>query len=209
MIIGCSAPPLKPVPEDLRHTVRILPLNDLTGSYKSLPVPFESLATSALSANFVEVIEPIGTGPELRIYPNVFRPIGPSATNDAAFTVRGEVERIVYEPANQIKKMIVGYVLSGLLFTGSEKDMGAFVQYRFCVNDKEDVAVDSFVTVGASSGERDKTSRQQLMAEANKVAACNFASDLLFHLSRKYQWDIPSRRENPPIQRKLCTKDIL
>lgn len=209
VVSACSTKPLKPIEENLRQTITIVPITDLTANYTSLPVPFDSAAMTALSSDFVEVIEPIGTGPELRVYANPFRFIKSSLASKPSFTVRGEVERIAYEPASQIKKMVMTYALSGLLVSGSDQDMGAFMQYRFYIYDAINAPIDSFVVVGASTGDRDKVSRRMLMAEANRVAACNFVSDLLLHLKRKYDWNLPNRLENPPIRRKLCTKDLI
>lgn len=67
--------------------------------------------------------------------------------------------------------------------------------------------MDSFVAVGASSGERDKVSRRQLIDEAHHMTAWNFTSTLLLRLRDKYKWNLPKRRDDDFLGRKLFRSD--
>lgn len=197
---GCSSSPLKPIVENHRHIISFLPFEDISGTYTTLSKPLELLTSSILSGDFVETIElsAFGNMNVIRKYPNPFKPVLNGNVSNAQFIVRGEVERLSYEPVKNIKGDIVNFALFGLLwlaFSGDD-DMGAYLQYRIYISDDNGTPIDSFVTIGASYGEIDKVSRKQLMDEANSVAAYELSARLLKRLMEKYNWNLPSRIED-------------
>ena len=123
-------------------------------------------------------------------------------TTRLSFIIHGEVERITYEPAMNIKSLFTKYHFLGWLAVevSKESEICGYVQYRITVSELEGVALDSFVTVGASCGDRESSSRRELVKNANSEAAHNFVVLLLQHLLKKYRWNLPSRSKNATLE---------
>ncbi len=176
---GCRTNiPLQPYPT--RISINIAHLTTLTSDYSLLPIAFDSLARFELAEQFIELPKEGWGKPCIARYQNPFRTSYDSV--NATILVRGEVERVSYEPAMDVQNMIIAVHFGGLLGLISDNDKGkmaACVQYRFYITDTKHHFSDSFLTIGASSGLREEKSRKELMAEANYLAASLFASQLI------------------------------
>ena len=155
--------------------------------YPLMPVAFDSLARVILSDPYVVILGPdrLDQGRIMSTkYQNPVLPIYQQQPD--AITVVGEVERISYEPAEQVENRILSYALGGLLglaASGQDGTMAACIQYRFSIKDFNNRTLDSFLIFGASSGHPNKRSRKELMTEANYIAASNFACQVVMRIA--------------------------
>jgi hypothetical protein len=167
-------------------------------NYSLVSPPFEVLASIALSPEFYDIHEPDFNNYHLmRSYQNPFRSVSKTSYETPRFIVKGEVERIAYEPISEIKKYVTNYALWGLiglaLTDESFGTMGAYVQYRFQVLDNSNMVIDSFLVTGAASGDPQKISRKELIGDANCFAAVDFSTQLFQRLRARFGIDIQSQ----------------
>jgi len=194
---GGTQPILRPYSP--RVPVLVTPLTSLVGDYQLLNQPFEVLASIALAPEFFDVHQESNADNfEVRTYQNPLRPISKTSGETPKYVVKGEVERIAYEPIQNVKKEIAAYAFWGLIglaaSDGSAGTMAAYVQYRFNVLDTAGTAIDSFVVIGAAAGHPTKVSRRALIVEANFLAAGDFATQLAQHLVLRAGFNTESRR---------------
>ncbi len=205
LLFGCSSLPLGVIPEEQRKFVCIMPFEDQTGEYHKLSKPLENLISGTLGYDYIEIIlsrtfshTPSET-PTVKIYPNPFKVVSKENLPKSGFIIGGEVERISYEPILNIKKAIVQYHfwgILGVLFSDNgwrDENMGGYVQYRIHIADSKGSPIDSFATIGASSGDIEKIRRSQMIDNANTKATYLFRIQLLYHLMEKYDWNLPSK----------------
>ena len=200
IFIGCSSPPLKPIPMEQRYPLVIKPMEDLTGDYQGSFLPFEKLITPVLLDDYIGVHEPKTSRNEfsyIKIYPNPIRLVNLEGNENSANVMTGEVERIAYEPYNNIKGAIATYAIEGLLgllMTGEDGDMAGYVQYRFHLCTSNGVPIDSFVVIGVARGNVEQFSRRQLLEKANRKALYLFPIKLLEYVDKRVNWNLPSKR---------------
>jgi len=179
---------IRPFP--MRVNLFLPALVSYAGDYSLMPVSFDSLARLILLDPYIDILSPDKLEKRRVVstnYQNPLLPVYQPLPN--AVTVTGEVERISYEPANQVEDRIVSYALGGLLglaAAGQDGTMAACIQYRFSIKDFNNRTLDSFLIIGASSGDPNKRSRKELMAEANYIAAANCASQLVMRIAKLY-----------------------
>ena len=154
-----------------------------------MPVPFDSLARLILSDSYIDLEDPSRLHDlkvfKIATYQNPLLPI--NSSHDATVTVVGEVERISYEPAEEVEDRIEAYALGGLLWlvlSSRKGEMAAYAQYRFTIKDISDHTLDSFLIIGVSAGDPQEKSRKELMAEANYIAAEEFAGELVLRIAK-------------------------
>jgi hypothetical protein len=169
-----------------RLGVYIPPLKSYSADYALMPLPLDSLAKLALSDQYVD-IEGVDkwNNPTSTRYQNPLLPV--DCSQDYAFKVVGEVERVSYEPAQDIEDRILSYAFGGLIglaLSSEEGSMAAYTQYRFWINDSRGHTIDSLLVIGVSAGDPRSKSRKELVSEANYFACSEFAAQLVMSISK-------------------------
>jgi hypothetical protein len=193
-IAACSSAPRTLIPYSPRISVCIPPLVTNTADYALLPVPLDSLLRVALRADYIDVASATKfQGQKTFTYQNPFTPVTDSPSPSGSFLARGIVERIAYEPVSEIESRIATYALTGLLglwVSAGGGELGAYVQYRYYIVDPQGIPVDTFLVIAVSTGDVYDKSRNQLMAEANYLAAGQFAEQLISWVARDQRYHI-------------------
>ncbi len=192
ILTGCSPLNFTLKPYTPKIGIIISPLENLAADYQYAQIPMDSLAAIAVGNDFIEVEEfDPNYGSIIMAYQNPFRYLPNNLRNEASYFIRGEVERFAYEPIVEVKKYIENYALYGWLGLALSKEdnkaMGAYVQYRFYVMDKKGITIDSFLIVGASSGDPKVVSRKKLTEKANYIAAYQFSAYLASRFTKEHK----------------------
>ena len=203
LVIGCSSKEtLKPIKDENRLRIKILPFDDLTGVYNKESEQFESRTSAILDSDFVQSIRFSQKyyRYELSTYPKSFWGISNNDTTDITFFIKGEVERCSYEQYFDINHRIISHDLWGIWGLYNDSDPYGFSQFRVKIYNSQKKLIDSTVIIGISGGSVQKHSRTELINRAIDQASYYFVDWLLDKyqfefLLDKFQHVLPFRSE--------------